>query len=280
MTDVLFPKGRFVPVESLDSIAWAPLTQYSGILPLDLVPLSDTELLNAAHYALLGVHVSRTYPAEPIVALLLNPDLARATPLDAGGRWMAPYTPLALRLLPFSPARNGSILFCEAFAGPPGASPHRVRDPGGAQTPEFRNVVELGRLLAQGVRRLSDAARVLLAADLLIPLEPLDSHPGERFLVINANALGALPPSRAAGLTTMGMLPLELAAASLFSLRYRKRRIVQAPVTAQAPVDILARNPQDRLGSPLPDNLTQIYELDSSLLFSLESFASAKDRAE
>ena len=56
MTDVLFPKGRFVPVESLDSIAWAPLTQYSGILPLDLVPLSDTELLNAAHYALLGVH--------------------------------------------------------------------------------------------------------------------------------------------------------------------------------------------------------------------------------
>ncbi|MCZ8375769.1 MAG: SapC family protein [Beijerinckiaceae bacterium] len=280
MTDVLFPKGRFVAVDSLEAPAWTPLSDYSGVQPIDVVPLADTELLNAAHYALLGVHVSRAYPAEPIVALLLHPDLTRAAPLDAGGKWVAPYTPLALRLLPFSPARNGSMLFCEAFAGPPETSTQRVKDPGGAHTPEFRNVVELGRLLAQGARRLSDAARVLLAADLLLPLEPLDSHPGERFLVINANALGALSPSRAAGLTTMGMLPLDLAAASLFSLRYRKRRIVQEPAAAQAPLDILARNPQDRLGSPLPDNLTQIYELDSSMLFSLDSFASPKDRAE
>lgn len=270
MTLGLFDALPFIPIQQPETLRWGSLGHFKELMPLAAVPISDTELLHLGHYAPIGVLIAEGGVTQPVVVLLTHPELAERGPFNAAAKWMPPYMPLALRALPFTPGVEGECLYSPTLVVTHEAPAWQVESPAGKPTQEFRAALDLVQKLHRGARRLSDAARLLLAADVLVPLEPIESRPGDRFLVVSLERLAALSPSQSAGLTAMGMLPLELAAASLFSRRYLTRGLAPEAAAAER------RDRANRIGAttaidPLPiDPMGSSFVLDTSPLFNID----------
>ncbi|MCA0399828.1 MAG: SapC family protein [Proteobacteria bacterium] len=259
----------FVPLDRLSGVEWTPLTHYLPLMPITALPVADSEILHLAHYLPLGIHLGGDSAARPMVSALLHPEFGKSLPLGLDGRWQAPYAPIALRTLPFRLDSKEKCLFSPMLAALCGDATLHAESSPGTPSPAFRQIMDLLKRLEYGVRRLSDAASLLMAADLLVPLEELPHKSGERFLVVSADRLARLDNTRVAGLTAMGMLPMELAAACLFSLRHLSRRVVDedgryrsAGRTAFRPEPAPAHDGFSILG--------QNFGLDESPLFSLD----------
>jgi hypothetical protein len=277
MSRALFSALDFVTMDRPGVIAWSALPNFTSILPLTILPFADSELLNLAHYAPIGIHIPDRPGAQPLVCLLLHPDMAKPSPFDAQGKWLPPYTPIALRALPFTPGEKGECLFSPALAIAGGRPTWRAQSAPDTPTSEFKQVLELLRRLSQGARRLSDAGRMLILADVMVSLEPLPGFPDDRFFVASKERLATMDPARAAGLTAMGMLPMELAAACLFSSRYLTRKVAQDDRTYASAGMLKSFATQHRPDPVLPDALGQVFELDTSGLFSLDDLVRTDD---
>lgn len=275
MSRPLFRAGEFIALAEPAKITWGPRSDFADLLPLLALPIGDSEMLNLSHYAPIAIHLPDDERAIPIVVILLHPALTRVSPFDGQGKWLPPYQPLALRSLPFTPDDCGNCLYAPDLVmidGHPGSHSH---DADGRQSKEYRLMLDLVQRLYNGSRWLSDAARLLLSAGVLAPLEAIPEQGNSRLYVLNANRLAAVEPVCAAGLTAFSMLPMELAAALLFSSRYLARRLDANAADGYAgPVfNASARAEMSELLPP--DLMAGRYILDAGSLFNFEAFDQA-----
>jgi len=122
------------------------------------------------------------------------------------------------------------------------------------------------------MRRLSDAARLIVAADLLTPL--IISTPGlsqpivTDYFTVSLQRLYALTPARMAAFASSRCLALDLVTACVFSRRLLVRHVTPQTIEAEPPP------PRDSIdGFDLLASLDIGLKLDSSPLFSFEDFA-------
>jgi hypothetical protein len=123
-------------------------------------------------------------------------------------------------------------------------------------------------VIERGAARLADAARLLLAADLLIPIGHDEDERSSGLTVVSGERLGRLSTQRAAALAADRCLAFDLAAASLFSRRWLADGLVQ-----DSPAEAVAPAPMQNavlLDQGLRDAIDQPLLLDSSLLFSFD----------
>jgi hypothetical protein len=260
----------FVPVTQAGLRQWSRPQSLTFLDALAVAPLGDTEILHLAHYAPVAILLS---DYGPEVALILHSELCTSQLVGSDGRWRPPYAPMAIRCLPF---RN-SLLESEPEFAPslcdPSGEQHRFTEADGTPTKAFGYVMEMLQRLARGRIRLGNAARALIAADVLVPLHPIESRPDHSLLVVNAERLAELSGVRAGALTSDANLPYELAAASIFSQRWLAKDAIQdIPTVKEAirpPSTLVERDREltDRFDDPLL--------MDDSSLFSIEDFLKA-----
>jgi hypothetical protein len=250
---------------------------------LGLMPVADREILNLSHHAPLAVALG---VGAPHVVALIDPDLLSAPCIDAHGRWLPSYQPLALRCLPFylaDPAgERPRRALLEGLSDPADAQTLRYREAGGGLTPAYRRAIDGLDQLAIGARRLRQAAETLLAADLLEPLR-FEGAAGQHFasaalMAADPARLIALSPLRTRLLAREGMLALDLMTASYFSLRLLRpgTRRRDLPVPALRPDSGLALDPGLE---PLDLGGAEVV-LDDSALFSVDAFLAASRERE
>ncbi|WP_342362790.1 SapC family protein [Terrarubrum flagellatum] len=261
---------RFLPVDESVVTRWTRLERFDFLHRLRTAPVADTELLHLSHYCPIIIMLAEEGPR---VAALLDPAMLQSNPVGKDGRWLRPYAPIALRNLPFWPgARRAGIEVAPELVGASADDGFPVRDREGRASEQYAAVVTWIERLQQGMRRLSEAAKLLIAADVLAPLGRL--QPGmlnaeeTGYFTVSPDRLNALAADRAAALSADRCLPLDLAAACLFSRRLLARS-----------VSLIAREPTSS-GAPR-ENYSEFVEpldlhvrLDSSPLFSFEIFES------
>jgi hypothetical protein len=258
----------FTPLSRAQLQSWSAPGGF-GFLDRDpVLPLADSEILHVAHYAPLAIHMTAR---GPVVGLLVHSALTTSNLVAPDGRWLPPYLPIALRCLPFRPQELGKEP-CVALELITGTSERfQLFDQGQIPTKEFKPLAMLMDKLALGQQRIGDAAKVLMAADLLSPLiYPINA--GRRPLMsVRTASLAMLKPSRAATLTADRNLPFELAAALIFSQRWMAKGVtIEVPDTAP---DIVPQSAERR--DVTPDWNDELPLLDDNELFSIEAFMSA-----
>lgn len=272
MNRALFEGVPFASIPAPSALRWGTLRDFSSLMPLTAVPIADTELLHLSHYGVIAVAIPTDPMGLPLVVMLTHPEMSRVVPFNGAGKWLPPYMPLALRALPFTPGYAGECLYSPSLVVTAEQPQWRAEAAPGKPTAEFRAMLDLVQRIFVGARRLSDAARMLLAADVLVPLEPLTNQAETRFFVARDDRLADLAPARAAALTALGMLPMELAAASLFSCRYLSRKIDMRAAQTRS----VARYSDFGNASaiePLPIELSgDNFALDTSSLFNIDDF--------
>jgi hypothetical protein len=262
----------FEPVASAGLKAWRRPQRFAWLDQVGAVPIADTELLNLAHHCPIAIHVGG---GAPTVVCLLRAELLRAARVGKDGRWLLAYQPLALRTLPFR-ARNvaGERLVevsRELAESPEGGDPVSMFTKAGQPSRDYATVLSLLDVMARGRERLADAARLLIAADLLVPLE--GPAAGNGLMIVSSELLFELSGARAGALAADGCMPFDLAAACLFSQRW----LAEGLIGQRRPVDIetvpVAR--ESLLDHGLQGALDHPLALDDSALFSFEAFVAA-----
>lgn len=256
----------FVPLDPTRHHAWSRPARFGFFEALAVAPIGDTELLHLSHYAPVAVRLGLHGPE---VVLVLHPGLIKAELLNGEKHWVPPYAPMALRSLPFRSGEPGAPPHFAPSLCDPEAEALEFHGADNRPTREFAYVLEMLQRLERGGARLAQAARLLLAADCLVPLVALADHPGLQLLVVSEERLRGLAGARAAALTADANLPFELAGASLFSQRWLANGALQ-DVTPAA-----TRPPSPRAGNSdygMTDTLDEPLLMDDSSLFSIEDF--------
>ncbi|OYU48730.1 MAG: hypothetical protein CFE31_09825 [Rhizobiales bacterium PAR1] len=273
MNKALFRGPQFLSVPRPTRMAWSRPAHFLPLMPILALPISDTELLNVSHYGSIAVQIPDGDGMIPTVVLVVHPAFIAPLPFNKDGNWLPPYMPMAMRCLPFTPAIGGGLLYAPLLIEPDASGTMRVEEAPGKPTKEFQQLHEMAQRLHLGAKRLSDAARILIAAKVLVRLETLEETADTQFFIASAERLDALEPQQAAGLTALGMLPLELAAAMLFSQRFLTRRVD----LRDRPTPGGARSTLDRrseLFEPLPpDLMAGNFALDGGDLFDFNILA-------
>jgi hypothetical protein len=263
----------FSPVEASGLREWRRPTRFDWAEKLGLLPIADTELLNLSHYCPIAIAIGA---GGPSVVCVLQRSHLRTTRIAPDGRWLPAYAPLALRTMPFRMRIQRGARIVEVAALPEQAGGEGEILPfltEGKPSRDYAAILGLLENLAKGSARLMQAARVLMAADLLVPIAlDVEDVEASTLMAVSSERLFQLPPARAAALTVDSCLPFDLAAASVFSRRWlvdgiiRERPVVamEAVATAVAQVGILDHGLRDAIEQPL--------ELDASALFSFDEF--------
>jgi hypothetical protein len=265
---------RFLPMADARLERWTRPRRFDFLDQMPTVPIADTEVLHLSHYCPVVISLSEEGPR---VAILLDPALAQPSQIGRDGRWNAPYTPMALRSLPFRPgARRTEIEIAVELAAERHERGFALRDTSGKPTHEFAVVLTLVDRLHQGMRCLCEAAKLLVAADILtnvLVTEPGSVTPAEtQFLTVSPQRFAELPASRAAALSIDRCLPLDLLTACLHSQRLLSPRISLREVAAGD----MGQSPSVVSGGPeLVEQLDLHVRLDDSPLFSFERLQQA-----
>jgi hypothetical protein len=265
---------RFVPVEMSGLRDWRRPADSRWIELDGLLPVADTELLNLSHHCPIAIRLADGIPA---VVCLLDAHHLRAPRFGADGRWIAPYAPIALRALPFRvriepEGRRVEVSVALARAESDGPA-YPLLDDAGRPGRDYAAILSMLDALAKGSARLADAARLLIAADLLVPLAPRDERSGPALLTVGRERLLGLSPDRAAALAMDACLPLDLAAAAIFSQRWLADGLLRDAPPAPAAA---TRDRPDLLDHGLRDAIDQPFSLDGEALFDFEAFARAR----
>jgi hypothetical protein len=250
---------------------WRRPDTFAFIDRIAQVPLSDSEILLCSHHLPIAI----TYLSEgPRVVAITDAQFQRTAVVAANGNWQRPYMPVALKCLPFrlSPGSDGKLAveiagkICEAEQG---TLPTHRED--GSLTPEIKNIVAVLHRLEEGKRALRKAAEMLLIADVLTPLRiarlAKTGTPGSGYLIVDRNKFAGLSKSRVAHLIKDSFLPIDLAAACMFSQRLMPT-LVAVPGSRSDHRDHALHIGTEEFSSPLPLNL----QVDRSDLFSFERF--------
>ncbi|MGX5734044.1 SapC family protein [Bosea thiooxidans] len=260
---------RFVGLPDSGLSRWGPPKSFGFLRQVPWLPIADTELLHLSHFCPIGIVLGETGPS--VVALMHGFWHPKGS-VDAKGGWSAPYIPMALRSLPFrlSAAAGAVEIAPELIA--PGEAVFALHDEDGAPGPEFAQALELLARVRRGASRLAEAAKVLLLAEVLVPLQPLREGGHADVWVVSREAVLALPPRKAAALTVLSNLGFELAGAALFSQRWLDRTRIEAGA---------ARDLSDEVSllpivATIEDTVERLMVMDESELFSFEAFVAAE----
>lgn len=262
----------FVPVKDAGLAGWSRLDGFPWLDRIGALPVADTEFMALSHFCPLAIEMHDHGP-RPVV--ILHARLVGHRLVSEDFRWRPPYAPLALRSLPF---RNGAAMVAEAVEICPELA-EATADPKprqaifgqkGKPTQSYAAIVSMLDRIARSHAKLRNAAKVLLAADLLVPLADVAGGRFGQLHTIDPDAMQALPPGRLMGLTADSCCPLELATAISFSRRWLARdtlKRVDGPFSATAGA---ARQKAYEHGVVEP--LDQLFGLDDSPLFSFDDF--------
>ena len=237
------------------------------------IGVNDTEYLLTAHHLPLVVRLEQ---GEPVLcALVAASDLPKPT-MDAEGRWLLGYLPIALRTYPFvlsgrettRPIDELDILPHPGVIGAQGAVICADLGTGqlGPELTAIRNTLHMTRT---GKARLTRALDLLRIAGILVPLAGESGEPREEWTVDPA-AFMALGHAATASLAHQSFLPLDLASAILFSRRHLWPERLPKPepraeLAAKAPAAIVS-DPTDFMLASLE---AMDFALDASDLFDL-----------
>jgi hypothetical protein len=262
----------FEPVVTSGMRQWRRPLRFLWLEQVGALPVADTELLNLAHHCPIVIHADG---GAPTVVCLLRSDLLRAPRIGRDGRWLLQYQPLALRTLPFRTRTVAGERIVEVSRdlaeSPEGAEPLDMFDPSDQPTRDYGTLLSLLDVMARGRERLADAARLLIAADIVVPLEGYAGDNG--LMVVNSELLLQLAGPRAAALTADGCMAFDLAAACLFSQRWLAEGVIGRQRPLEAETVPIAR--ESVLDYGLRGALDQPLALDESALFSFEAFVAA-----
>jgi hypothetical protein len=268
---------RFEAVSKAGLERWSRPRSFDFLERLPTAPVGDSEILHLSHYCPILVVPS---PDGPRVALLLDRTLSRSDPIGRDGRWRPPYCPMALRCLPFWPGKSDrdiEIAIDLVLDHPEASIP--LHEESGEPSVAFAAVVTLIERLQQGMRRLASAAKLLAAADLLVPLvidEPGAAAIDTGYLTVSPPRIAGLKPHQAAALSLDRCLPIDLAMACLFSQRLlaaRVRPLREATAGTGRPADAGQSEPQPR------HDFEAHMAVDHSPLFSFELFERLEAKA-
>lgn len=262
----------FEPVATAGLRSWHRPQRYEWLDRVGALPIADTELLNLAHHCPIAIHADG---GTPTVVCLLRSELLRASRVGRDGRWQLAYHPLALRTLPFR-TRNVAgervvEVSRELAQHAAGGEPIAMFTASGEATRDYATVLSLLDVMARGRERLADAARLLIAADIVVPLEGFAGDNG--LMVVSSELLFQLSGARATALAADGCMPFDLAAACLFSQRW----LAEGVIGQRRPVDVetVPVERESLLDHGLRGGLDQPLSLDDSALFSFEAFVAA-----
>lgn len=272
---------RFTAVADKQKTVWRRPKSFAIVGEISQIPLSDSELLLTSHYLPIAIDYVND---RPRVVAITNPRFQRAPAIGPNGQWLKGYLPIALRCLPFrstpKPAENTvlEIALNLEEADEPGA-PVFAAD--GKLSAAVNQIAALLQRLEDGKLELQRAAEKLLIADVLTPFQMTKLTSAKaaqsRSLTVDRNKFGALSNSRVAHLVRDGFLPIDLAAACIFSQRLLPMLV--SVETGGAPADNRARVIHTGI-----DELTTAFgldvQVDDSELFSFEQFEEVSRRYE
>jgi hypothetical protein len=267
------PAIRFEPVRDSTIERWSTPRRFDFLHRLPVAPIADTELLHLSHYCPTVITLEDDGPR---VSALLDPTLLQSAPVDKNGRWRPPYAPIALRNLPFWPgAKPADIHFAPELVIETAGAGFALLDASGDPSEQFGTVITWIERLQLGMRRLREAAKLVLAADLLMPLvvtgPGLPQPVATDYFTVSLEKLYALAPIRIAAFTSDRCLALDLVTACVFSRRLLARRVTIQKIDAEVPP--IPHSNDRELGLRALDIGLR---LDGSPLFSFEDFARLK----
>jgi hypothetical protein len=266
---------QFVALEEAGLLGWTRPAQFDFLDALTAIPLGDSEILHLSHYLPIAIALT---PSGLRVVGLVHAALVNGALVTPEGRWRAPYMPMALRCLPFRRAFETDqepVEIAPALASEGAATKSfGFWETAGKPQPEFDAILLMLDRLGRGVRRLSNTARTLLAANVLTPLAIVPTEQTHALLVVSPERLAALPPIRAAALTADACSAFELATASIFSQRWLIKGVVRDEPPPEA-AHVAATPAELPLETSLNAAIDQPIQLDDSDLFSIEAFFGA-----
>ncbi|MBN8939833.1 MAG: SapC family protein [Rhizobiales bacterium] len=262
---------RFVPVKEAGLSGWSRLEAFPWLDQVGVLPLADTEFMALSHFCPLAIEMHEQGP-RPVA--IVHARFVCHRLLSEDFRWRPPYAPLALRSLPFW---NGAAMAAEAIEICPDLA-QATADPKSRQamfgqkgkpTQSYAAITSMLDRIARSHGKLRNAAKVLLAADLLAPLADLGGGALQALHTIDPEAMSALSPGRLMGLTADSCCPLELATAITFSRRWLAKDALRS-ADGQFPTMAGAR--QRAQEHAVVEPLDQLFGLDDSPLFSFDDF--------
>ncbi|WP_170181976.1 SapC family protein [Phreatobacter stygius] len=263
---------RFVPLKHAGLSSWHRLVSFPWLDRLGVLPVADTEFLALSHFCPIAIEM---HESGPRAVAILHAQLVAHRLLTEDGRWRPPYAPLALRSLPF---RNGAAMTADAVEICPalaeqGADPklrQAIFGHKGGPTQSYAAILSMIDRLARSGARLRNAAKVLMAADLLVPLANLPPGPFGQLHTISLDGMLALSSHRLMALTSDACCPLELATAVTFSRRWLNRDTLKSADNLFAATVGGVRQKLYEHG--VVDPLDQPVGLDDSPLFSFDDY--------
>ncbi len=259
---IIFERIRLEP-----TAVWHPLISFAFVQGMSQIPISDSELLQSSHH--LPIAIDCMDDRLQVVAIVAG-QYQRAPLLDSNGHWQRGYMPIALRCLPFRSAGDTVEVATnvEVHQGPP--LPIVAED--GSPTAEVQQIIRMLRKLDTGQQRLQRAAERLFIADVLTPFQMM-KMPGSatalsRFLTVDRNKFSMMSNRRIAQISRDDFLPIDVAAACLFS-----QRLLPAAISVAA--DTRELNDAGRPNGQPDIGFKSHAQLDPSELFSFEAFSGA-----
>jgi hypothetical protein len=223
------PSPDFVPLPDSKLPGWKRLASARILADSYGCPIADSELLLCSHHLPLAI-VESDLGLDVIALTGAAFTLSAAVAQD--GRWIPPYSPIALRCLPLAVDLAGNRLIAPRLMSAKGpVIPFEAED--GGPSRELAAVTGLLTRLDEGRRKLRRAAERLFVAGLLAPLrstDPIERLPsGPKLYSVDEAALEAMTGPRTAHLANENFLPLDLAGACVFSRRLLKPFISLSP---------------------------------------------------
>jgi hypothetical protein len=233
----------FAPLREAERPVWRRPTSFSFANSISQVPLANTEILLTGHHLPIAIDY---VDDRPQVVAVLDPRFQRQSAVSDDGRWRKGYMPMALRCLPFR--LNGGKLLEVAVNVDDAKGPTKpLFEADGSLTPEVKQIEALLRRFEEGKRELTKAAERLLIADVLRSLQLSNAAFGNalRSYTVDRNRFCSLSHSRMAYLVKDSFLPVDLAAACIFSQRLMATLVSvksdhgeSSPVGTAIPVEI------------------------------------------
>lgn len=269
---------RFTPLDEAGLRSWCRPARFDWLDRLGTLPIADTELLNLSHHCPIAI---QTLPTGPSVVCVVDSELLRVSRVNRHGRWTAPYAPLALRSLPFRMREERGDIGIEvaldlARVGDVNEPALSFQGEDSTPSPEFAHVLTMLERLRQGAARLTDAAKLLVAADVLVPVAASGRNvAGPVLEVVSGERLGALSDRRAAALTADDCLALDLAAASLFSQHWLAAEfLTERPAGTRG--GMTAARGEGGPPHPLTEAIGGPVCMDDSPLFSIDDYVASR----
>jgi hypothetical protein len=209
----------FIPLKEFERAGWRRPTAFFWLDRIGVLPIADTEFMAIAHFCPLAIEL-HDRGLRPVA--IVQPHMVSHRLLADDGRWRPPYVPMALRCMPFRPGPGDTIEVAPELAENPADSDQAFEMAGkkGGRSQAFATIAALLARIQQSGPRLENAAKTLMALELVEPVAGLPRDLAGPLYTVRLDSILALSASGILGLTSDACCPLELATALAFSRRW------------------------------------------------------------